>query len=150
MCFFRFILINYGGILITCACFASVNCGPQTAVARVVGDYSGHPQWKSTFFWNIRRQTWSKFAADNQYRSINNYDLGWSTSWISVNYNTSKSLFLSLLLQSLNHPLILLSLTQQLQPSIHQRRYCVENEDPELKIVRSRVVSYTPLVSRSR
>ena len=26
---------------ITRACFASVNCGPRTAVARVVGEYSG-------------------------------------------------------------------------------------------------------------
>ena len=41
MCLFRFILINYGGKLITCACFASVNCGPRTAVATVVGEYSG-------------------------------------------------------------------------------------------------------------
>ena len=140
MCLSRFILISYGGTLITCACFASVNCGPRTAVARVVGEYSGgqnsFPGLKSfpdTLSGNQPFSETSDAKPDQNSPLIINADR--STTMTSADqlaeyYNKRKSLFLSLLLQSLNHPLILLSLTQQLQPSIHQRRYCVENEEP--------------------
>ena len=43
VCLFRFTWINdlndKGKLLITCFCLASVNCGPRTVVAGVVGEY---------------------------------------------------------------------------------------------------------------